>query len=210
MENINAQRLLPSLTVSPLLRKNILKRNSSPSHMGYGRLKKVRRYKCKSCEYSTDSPGWCKFALPQKSSPLFPVLFAIVCSTIPCSLRRHKYTHLEQKHHCRTCNKFFAFESDLESHKLKHRRHPGFQCQKKVDGQICGKWYFAKSDLEKHVKTHLKIVHSCEDCSYTTYDIRYLRAHKYKHLNILRYHCSQCNSGFKHHTQLRRHVVKAL
>ena len=140
-----------------------------------------------------------------------PPVSCTVCHRMfnnPCSLRRHKYIHLEQKHHCRTCNKFFAFDSDLSSHKLKHRRHPGFQCQKKVDGQICGKWYFAKSDLEKHLKTHLKIVHSCEDCNYTTYDIRYLRAHKYKHLNILRYHCSRCNSGFKHHTQLRRHVVK--
>ena len=99
----------------------------------------------------------------------------------PCSLRRHKYSHLELKFPCRSCSRSFPFESDLVNHHLKHQRHPGYQCNHQSEGTVCGKWFFAKSDLTRHIKTHSGKIHLCMECDYTTYDIRYLIAHRYTH-----------------------------
>ena len=128
--------------------------------------------------------------------------------TNPCSLHRHKYTHMEKKFSCRNCNKSFPFESDLASHRLKHRHHPGFQCSHNQNRSVCGKWYFAKSDLAKHACTHSGKVYSCYECDYMTTDIRYLRVHRYTHSDKLKYMCKNCEETFKHHTQMRRHEEK--
>ena len=126
----------------------------------------------------------------------------------PCSLQRHKYSHLELKFPCRSCSRSFPFESDLINHRLKHRRHPGHQCNHQSKGTVCRKWFFVKSDLTKHIKTHSGNIHSCMECDYTTYDIRYLRAHMYTHSDQEKYVCGNCNKHFKHHTQLIRHKEK--
>ena len=38
--------------------------------------------------------------------------------------------------------KVFTFESDLNYHRLKHRRNPGFMCNHEDNGSVCGKWFF--------------------------------------------------------------------
>ena len=81
------------------------------------------------------------------------------------SLWRYRYLHSELKYLCRAYNKSFAFDSDFNNHKLKHRHNPGHQCQKEVEGKTCGSWFFAKSDLTKHMKIHLKIVHEWRICN---------------------------------------------
>ena len=126
----------------------------------------------------------------------------------PCSLRRHKYSHVSLKFFCQSCGKGYAFESDLNNHKLKHRCHPGYQCNQVSSGRICGKWYFAKGDLTKHLKTHSGVVHQCYECDYMTFDVQYLQAHRYTHLECEEYHCSKCECRFKHHMQLKRHLEK--
>ena len=140
-----------------------------------------------------------------------PPLQCIICKQLfnnPCSLWRHKYVHLELKFPCQSCSKSFPFESDLVNHCLKHRCHPGHQCNHQTDGKICAKWFFAKSDLNKHTKVHSGIIYSCMECSYITYDVRYLCAHIYTHSDHERYQCSKCGEHFKHHTQLIRHSEK--
>ena len=111
----------------------------------------------------------------------------------PCSLHRHKYSHLELKFPCRLCSRSFPFESDLANHCLKHWRHPGHQCSHQSEGKVCRKWFFAKSDLTKHAKIHSGKIHSCLECPYTMYNIRYLRAHRYMHSDHEKYSCPNCN-----------------
>ena len=126
----------------------------------------------------------------------------------PCSLHRHRYSHLELKFPCRSCRRCYPFESDLANHCLKHRRYPGHQCNHQSEGTVCRKWFFVKSDLNKHIKIHSGKIHSCLECNYTTYDIRYLYAHRYTHSDREKYMCAKCNKRFKHHTQLKHHLEK--
>ena len=118
----------------------------------------------------------------------------------PSTLAQHKYSHKELKYQCRTSGKWFPFDSTLNNHRAVHRRHPSHQCTK------CGKWYFTVGELNKHLKVHEEHVHQCYECSYTTYDPRYLRAHLYTHSMEERYVCKYCGMKFKHHTQMLRHI----
>ena len=99
---------------------------------GLRKTKKVWRYTCKECKYSTDSQAGANKHYQKNHPP-------VSCSECnhefnnPSSLRCHSYTHKTMKYHCRICNQFFAFDSDLSNHKLKHRRHPGHQCQHELD-----------------------------------------------------------------------------
>ena len=174
---------------------------------GLRKPRKTRHFKCNICSVVTDSQ-----ALANKHYRMnHPPLKCPNCVQLfnnPCSLQRHKYSHLELKFPCRSCNRSFPFESDLTNHHLKHQRHPGHQCNHQVQGTVCRKWFFVKSDLTKHIKTHSGKIYACMECDYTTYDIRYLRAHMYTHSDKERYVCSNCNKRFKHHTQLRHHKEK--
>ena len=171
---------------------------------GLKKSKKHRKFHCKLCQHVTDSQASANKHYKENHPPVCCNKCNMLFSN-PCSLRHHKYTHLEKKFSCRNCNKLFPFESDLASHRLKHRRHPGFQCSHNQNGSVCGKWYFAKSDLAKHAHTHSGKVYSCYECDYTMIDICYLRAHRYTHSDKLRYKCKKCGETFKHHTQMKRH-----
>ena len=168
---------------------------------GIRKTKKIRRFRCKLCSVITESQA----AANNHYRLNHPPIKCTDCDAVfnnPNSLRRHKYTHLEMNYLCHTCGKRYPFESDLANHRLKHRRNPGHMCNHDVNGVICGKWFFASSDLTKHAKTHRGIIYRCYECSYTTIDVRYLRAHRYTHSDKERYKCSKCDQPFKHHTQL--------
>ena len=134
--------------------------------------KKTRHFKCNICSMVTDSQAlvnkhYCNNH-PNLKCPDCEQLF-----NNPCSLPRHKYSHLELKF-------------------PKHRRHPRHQCNHQLDGKVCGKWFFAKSDLNKHAKIHSGKIHSCMECDYATYDIRYLKTHRYTHSDREKYACANC------------------
>ena len=43
------------------------------------------------------------------------------------SLTRHMYDHEEKKYNCDMCNYSSHFESELETHKIVHRKQPSHQ-----------------------------------------------------------------------------------
>ena len=169
--------------------------------------KKTGYFKCNICSTVTDfqalvNKHYCKNHPPLKCPDCEQYFNNL------CSLHRYKYSHLELKFPCRLCGCHFPFESDLVNHCIKHRRHPRHQCNHESEGKVCGKWFFAKSDLNKHTKIHSDKIHSCLECDYTTFDIRYLRAHRYTHSDREQYACAKCMKQFKHHTQLKCHLEK--
>ena len=171
---------------------------------GLKKSKKHHKFHCKLCQHVADSQASANKHYKENHPPVSCNNCNMLFSN-PCSLRRHKYTHIEKKFSRRNCNKLFPFESDLASHRLKHRRHPGFQCSHNQNGNVCGKWYFAKSDLAKHARTHSGEIYSCYECDYMMIDVCYLRAHRYTHSDKLRYKCKNCSETFKHHTQMKQH-----
>ena len=143
---------------------------------GIRKIKHLCHYKCKLCDTVSDSQAGANAHYHNSH----PQLSCDKCNQIfnnPCSLRCHLYNHKELKFPCCSCDKCFVFESDLNNHCLKYRRHPGHQCNHHVQHGICGKWFFDKSDLNKHTKIHDGHVYQCYECTYTTLDKRYLRAH---------------------------------
>ena len=119
----------------------------------------------------------------------------------PSSLARHAYIHHDLPYPCRNCGKSFPFESALTNHHAVHRRHLSQKCNN------CDKWFYTVGELNKHLNTHENHIYQYFECSYTTYDPRYLRAHQYTHSDKeKKFNCKYCGKAFKHHTQMLRHI----
>ena len=56
------------------------------------------------------------------------------------SLARHMYEHNQPKYHCDKCDYNCQFKSELQMHKIVHRKNPSYQCMK----ANCGKWFRRK------------------------------------------------------------------
>ena len=93
--------------------------------------KKKCKISCPLCKY----PAYSQAEANQRYKANHPPLRCSKCSQMfnnPCSLCRHFYSHNEGRFPCRNCSKTFPFESDLNAHRLKYRRHPGFMCSSDV------------------------------------------------------------------------------
>ena len=66
------------------------------------------------------------------------------------SLARHMYAHNIPKYKCDQCDHMCQFESELNTHKIVHRKNPSHQCMK----ANCGKWFRRKWDLTLHLQKH--------------------------------------------------------
>ena len=64
------------------------------------------------------------------------------------SLTRHMYDHNEPKLNCDQCDYKCQFESELQTHKITHRKNPSYQCMK----ANCGRWFRWNWDLTLHLK----------------------------------------------------------
>ena len=53
------------------------------------------------------------------------------------SLARHMYKHNQPRYQCDQCDHSCHFESELNTHKIIHRKNPSHQCMK----GNCGKWF---------------------------------------------------------------------
>ena len=63
------------------------------------------------------------------------------------SLARHMYEHNQPKYHCDQCDYSCQFKSELQTHKIVHRKNPSYKCMK----GNCGKWFMQKWDLSTMV-----------------------------------------------------------
>ena len=111
----------------------------------------------------------------------------------PGALRKHRYTHVEEKsqYRCRTCSKLFPFESQLKSHRHVHHRIRNYICA----SANCGKSFKHPGDLAAHAKSHGE-QHKCAHCNYSHSDIRNLKSHLRTHMRNAPFTCKWCDARF--------------
>ena len=82
------------------------------------------------------------------------------------SLARHMYIHNVPKYHSDQCDYSCHFESELQMHKIIHRKNPSYQCMT----ANCGKWFRRKWDLTLHLQKHDSTRHDCDydGCNFST------------------------------------------
>ena len=117
------------------------------------------------------------------------------------SLIRHAYDHEENRYKCNACDYAAHFESELNTHKVVHRKQPSFQCMVKN----CGKWFRRKWEFTMHVKKHAGEILKCDVCDFTTNLNKHLKEHKHRHSDDCPYICTICNKGFRYRSGLKRH-----
>ena len=122
----------------------------------------------------------------------------------PAAHRKHQYEHLPKQFKCDKCDKEYAFQSQLDSHKISHRDQATFKCMYKK----CDKWFKNKGDLTRHVKKHEVKTLCCKFCDYTASAIENLNGHMMKHNKLKRYVCLYCGSGFRWSQERIRHYKK--
>ena len=119
----------------------------------------------------------------------------------PAAHRKHQYEHLPKQFKCDKCDKEYAFQSQLDSHKISHRDQAKFKCMHKK----CDKWLKNKGDLTRHVKKHDGKTLYCKFCDYTATAIENLNGHMMKHNKLKRYVCLYCGKGFRWSQERIRH-----
>ena len=130
-----------------------------------------------------------------------------ICShifSLASSLNRHMYSHDERRYQCEKCNYSCHFESELESHKIIHRKTPTHKCMV----ANCDRWFKHKWELTSHVRTHDEDSLKCDKCDFTTQLEKHLKEHKRRHINDLPYACKLCKKGFKYRSGLKGHKDK--
>ena len=117
------------------------------------------------------------------------------------SLARHMYEHNKLKYKCDQCDYMCQFESELNTHKIVHRKNPSHQCMK----ANCGKWFMRKWDLTLHLQKHDSVQHNCDydRCSFYSDTKKQLKEHQKKHLDDHQHICTECGKGFKYRSEHR-------
>ena len=110
---------------------------------------------------------------------------------------RHQYSHKELKFKCDDCDQHFAFESNLQTHRISHRTLPTHCCMY----PNCNKKFKNKGYLTHHAKEHDGIMHKCPDCSYENPDVQNLESHRLTHSAIEKYACKLCGKTFRFSNQ---------
>ena len=142
------------------------------------RVKDPRSFKCSECDKRTNT-------LQELNAHYIANHRKVKCDicdrsfNMPGALRKHRYTHIEEKsqYRCRTCSKIFPFESQLKSHRHVHCHNRNYICA----SANCGKSFKHPGDLAAHAKSHGE-QHKCAHCNYLHSDIRNLKLHLRTHL----------------------------
>ena len=112
----------------------------------------------------------------------------------------------ELKFKCEHCGKSFAFDSQLKSHKVIHKKLATLKCNKSLPyGTICNKWFKRDGELKKHMKVYDSYLWQCKDCQYSTFYERNLKQHRRKHTGEKTFKCFKCGKNFAYWTQKSRH-----
>ena len=122
------------------------------------------------------------------------------------SLTRHMYEHEEKRFQCENCDYSSHFASELETHKIVHRKTPTHKCMH----ANCGRWFLRKWDLTLHLQKHDGHEHKCdyESCKFSTSTKKQLKEHLKKHSDNYPYECTICHQGFHYRSGLKRHRDK--
>ena len=115
------------------------------------------------------------------------------------TLTRHMYDHNSKIYQCDySC----YFESELQTHRIVHRKNPSFQCMK----ANCGKWFRRNWDLTLHLQKHDRLRHNCdyEGCTFSTATKKQLKEHQKSHINDYSHMCMVCGKGFHYRSGLKR------
>ena len=94
--------------------------------------------------------------------------------SLASSLNHHMYSHDEWRYQCEKCNYSCHFESELESHKITHRKTPTHKCMV----ANCDRWFKRKWELTSHVRTHDEDSLKCDECDFITKLEKHLKEHK--------------------------------
>ena len=162
-----------------------------------------QKYKCSVCGISKKSMQAVNEHHLKKHKPQI----CPVCSrtfALASTLIRHSYDHEEKQYQCDVCEYSCHFESELNAHKIIHRKTPTFKCMQKG----CGKWFMHKWELTIHFKKHDGKEYKCETCEFTTNSEKNLKEHQRKHSDDCAYICKICNKGFHYRSGLKRHCDK--
>ena len=165
---------------------------------------KTKKFKCKACEFT----GYSRATISTHYAASHPPCYCSVCGKVysnPNALARHMYVHDPDKpYQCDDCQQSFSFESELVSHRMKHRTGPSFTCM----FHNCGKKFRRMSELNSHVVEHSGRMYNCKKCNYNTNNPRHLRDHQRSHSDEKRYKCKYCEERFKYTSGRIRHYEK--
>ena len=122
------------------------------------------------------------------------------------SLTRHMYEHEEKRFKCDSCDYSSHFASELEVHKIVHRKNPSHQCMH----ANCGKWFWRKWDLSLHLQKHKGTELKCDHngCTFTTSTKKQLKEHQKRHTDDFPHECKICHKGFRYRSGLKHHRDK--
>ena len=122
------------------------------------------------------------------------------------SLTCHMYEHEDKWFKCDSCDFSSHFASELEVHKILHRRNLSHQCMH----PNCGKWFRRKWDLSLHLQKHKGIELKCDydGCTFTTATKKQLKEHQKRHMDDYPHKCKICHKGFKYRSGLKWHRDK--
>ena len=113
------------------------------------RLDSKRTFKCSECKAVEMSIH----KLNEHHRRMYNPQMCGICNrtfALASSLSRHMYDHNERRFHCKQCNYSCHFESELEMHKIVHRKNPSYQCMR----ANCGKWFWRNWNLTQHLQKH--------------------------------------------------------
>ena len=170
--------------------------------MKYGIKKRrsSRTYACKECGKRKCDHKELNKHYKRKHKPVM----CGICNqlfSLPSTLDKHMYVHLNKSFTCETCGMQFSFLSQLEYHKMVHKTIASYVCMYPK----CKRSFMRKGDLTLHAQIQDKLTWKCNECKWTTTCQKYLKAHIDGHFEELKYGCSICEKRFKWRQQLKRH-----
>ena len=166
---------------------------------------KWRSFKCSECDVVKKSIRELNIHHEECHNPQ-------ICGTcgklfkLASSLARHMYEHNQPKYYCDQCNFKCHFESELQMHKIVHRKNPSHKCMKANFGE----WFMRKWDLTLPLQKHDGVWHDCEyeGCQFSTDTKKQLKEHQKSHQDDSQHVCATCGKGFKYRSGLKRHRDK--
>ena len=166
---------------------------------------KRRTFKCNECKFMESSIQKLNEHHRRAHNPQM----CGICNrtfTLASSLTRHMYDHEEKTFNCDMCNYSSHFKSELETHKIVHRKQPSHQCMH----ANCGKWFCRKWDLTLHLQKHDGMELTCDyaGCKFKTATKKQLKEQQKHHYDDFPYECKTCHKGFHYKLGLKRHRDK--